>query len=394
MEAAAIARTALRKQRISITARLMDDRHRSPRELLERKKAQLLAEAAALDRDMAELDRLAAKYNLVVSQVDAEVMAPASVKSDAPVKPLVPAPGLSIAELIGRYREHKDSPYQKVHHKTREHYGQLIKRLHEDCGRCVLSELKAQDIQELHKNWNKGRKQIGHSLITMLRGLVNFGATVLKDGQCERLQVVLHNLRFKVERSERGALTEYHARLVRGIAREWGLHSIAMAQAFQFDCMFKQKDVIGEWVPLTEPGQSDVLSADRTEKWLRGLRWQDIGDDLVLRHVVGSQARDVQIDLKRAPMVMEELRRFEERPKSGPVIVSEYTGRPWHAMEFRRRWRKVANAAGIPKTVKNSDRRAGGEAAVLAPPAVSGIGHSEASMAGSASEDGWGGWKN
>ena len=52
------------------------------------------------------------------------------------------------------------------------------------------------------------------------------------------------------------------------------------------------------------------------------------------------------------------------RPKSlriwtGPIIISEASGRPWHAVEFRRNWRLAAINAGIPKSVRNMDSRAG-----------------------------------
>jgi hypothetical protein len=64
-----------------------------------------------------------------------------------------------------------------------------------------------------------------------------------------------------------------------------------------------QKQVIGEWVPLTEPGSSDVLQGKA--KWVTGIRWSDIDEHMVL-----SVGKDIKIDLRRAPMVMEELSRF------------------------------------------------------------------------------------
>ena len=44
--------------------------------------------------------------------------------------------------------------------------------------------------------------------------------------------------------------------------------------------MLRQKDVIGEWVPRSEPGPSDIWNSDG-EKWLRGLRWQEIDGNLI-----------------------------------------------------------------------------------------------------------------
>jgi integrase len=44
----------------------------------------------------------------------------------------------------------------------------------------------------------------------------------------------------------------------------------------------------------------------------------------------------------------------------GPVIVDSKTGRPFEYEEFRKRWRIIAQAAGIPDEVQNRDSRAGG----------------------------------
>jgi hypothetical protein len=45
-------------------------------------------------------------------------------------------------------------------------------------------------------------------------------------------------------------------------------------------------------------------------------------------------------------------------PASGAIIVSDRDRLPWDAVEFRRQWRKLADACGIPKTVRNADSRA------------------------------------
>jgi hypothetical protein len=56
-------------------------------------------------------------------------------------------------------------------------------------------------------------------------------------------------------------------------------------------------------------------------------------------------------------MVLEEL--GSEWQAKGPIVVTA-NGRPWEQVEFRRAWRKVARAAGIPDNVRNADSRAGG----------------------------------
>jgi hypothetical protein len=229
-------------------------------------------------------------------------------------------------------------------------------RITEDCGRDKLADWKARDIQRLYDGWTaSGKLSMGHSLVTMIRALINFGATKLEDSECERLTVILHNMNFPMVKRRGGErLTVEQAIAIIGKAREIGVHSIALAQAFQLDCMLRQKDVIGEWVPQSEPGVSDVVHGD--EKWLHGLRWSEIDEDLILRHTTSRGDKEIEVDLKLAPKVIEQLERMG-RKASGPVIVYEATKRPYHGPQFRRIWREVADAAGVPKHVKNMDSR-------------------------------------
>jgi hypothetical protein len=45
--------------------------------------------------------------------------------------------------------------------------------------------------------------------------------------------------------------------------------------------------------------------------------------------------------------------------KSGPIITCETTGKPWLASEYRRKWRLIANRAGVPNDVRNLDTQRG-----------------------------------
>jgi hypothetical protein len=165
-----------------------------------------------------------------------------------------------------------------------------------------------------------------------------------------------HNDGIGQARTER--LTIEHVNAIRDAAhRHFGWHSLALAQALQFELLLKQSDVIGEWVPASEPGVSDIFRGD--EKWVRGLRWSNIEDNWILRAVItGSgrqQPKNVEIDLKQAPMVMEELKLSVDRSAAGPLVICEANRLPWSQNEFRRKWRMVANEAGVPMNIKNMD---------------------------------------
>jgi hypothetical protein len=182
---------------------------------------------------------------------------------------------------------------------------------------------------------------------------------VLEDESCIRLSTILGNMRFPVARVRTEVLTRDQARAIRAAAHaQFGWPSIALAQAFQFDIpRLKQVGVIGEWVPLSEPGTSEITNGN--EKWVRGLRWSDIDENLILRKVfrIGrqSQPKEFAFNLNRAAMVMEEINKIPPAKRVGPMVVCEFSGLPWTTSEFRRKWRKVADRVGVPRNVKNMD---------------------------------------
>lgn len=263
----------------------------------------------------------------------------------------------TLATLIDCYLRDPDSGFVKLRFKTRENYMSLCRRLTVDHGDVLVDDIKARNLLRWHEDWTaKGRIAMAHSLVGMLRMLINFGMTILEDDECARVSAVLSKMKFPMGKPRLSILTAKHAIALRAEAHNRGLHSMALAQAFQFECMLRQKDVIGEWVPLSEPGLSDVTAG--YDKWLRGLRWEEISDNLILRHTTSKRQKEIEIDLKLAPMVMEELERIPNL-QNGPVIVSDLTGLPWVTHVWRRIWREVADAAGIPRDVRNMDSRAG-----------------------------------
>ena len=84
-------------------------------------------------------------------------------------------------------------------------------------------------------------------------------------------------------------LTAEQAVAIRDEARSRGYPSIALAQAFAYELMLRQKDVIGEWVPVYEPGPSDVVAGN--SKWLNGLHWSNVDQNLKLRKQISKTMR-------------------------------------------------------------------------------------------------------
>lgn len=271
----------------------------------------------------------------------------------------------TLRSLIDCYQTDKLSTYHKLRYHVRVRHDQMLKRIVARHGHEEIADIKARVVIGWHQEWGGETKvAAAHAFVGQLRTLFGFGASILEDDECERLCGVMHRLRFPMSKPRTERLTAEQVIAIRKEAHKQGHPSIALGQAFQFECILRQKDVIGEWVPLTEPGTSDITHYARNRgKWLRGLRWNEIDQNLILRHTTSKRLKPIEFDLKLAPMVMEELSylaHMDPGPKQGAVVICETTGRPWVAGEYRRKWRLIANAAGIPKHVLNMDSRAGG----------------------------------
>jgi len=266
----------------------------------------------------------------------------------------------TLGDLIWAYQNDKDSNFHKLRIRTRQNHNSLMVRMRNEYGDVRLEDIKARLLKAWHEKWAEGGKvAMAREFMGQLRTLCTFGFTMLED-ECGRLRSVLGAMRFQMAKPRKERMTADQAVAIRAAAHACGLHSIALAQALQFDLMLRQKDVIGEWVPMGEPGTSDVIDAELGNKWLWGLRWSEIDENLILRHTTSKRDKELEVDLRLAPMVMEELGRLGTLPRTGPVIVAEGPEQPWCTVEFRRYWRKVADYAGMPQSLKNMDSRAGG----------------------------------
>ncbi|MEY9807029.1 hypothetical protein [Bradyrhizobium elkanii] len=284
----------------------------------------------------------------------------------------------TVAELINQYQTDPVSSFHRLRYYVRRNHTNILKRLADQIGPVELMAVKARDLKAWHLQWSDGGNKLSgaQQMLSQVRAICGYGATMLEDDQCTRIAMILHRLRLPHAPPRTSFLTAAQANAVRGVAHDMGWPSIALAQAIQFELMLRQKDCLGEWVPLKEPGETDVYF--RGEKWLRGLRWEEIDDNLILRHRTSKRQKVLEINLNYAPMVVEELRLLIDEfgpvklgasdapitrdllPKTGPLVINEITAMPWSASEYRRKWRIVATAAGIPKEVRNMDSRAGG----------------------------------
>jgi hypothetical protein len=188
-----------------------------------------------------------------------------------------------------------------------------------------------------------------------VRRIIAYGVTLGYD-DCMRADTILGKLRFPTPPARRSRMTFDQVGAVRVAAHEFGLGSIALATVLQFELSLRQKDVIGEWepAPLSEGG---ILH--RGTRWANGLQWSDIDSSMVLRKTQTKTGAYVEFDLRLYPIVLEEIDRVPREKRIGPMIISERTGEPYKHRTFTQAWRKVADKAGVPKSVWNMDARAG-----------------------------------
>lgn len=280
---------------------------------------------------------------------------------------VVTTPQPTVSNLIAAYKSDPYSRYHVVRFPTRSNYDSLTRRLERDCGSMLLSDLAdARTLTELHRGWLGADNHIAmaHSLMGMIRTLATFGATFMRSHDCREVKALLHDLKFSMTKPRKTIITAAQVIALRRQAWKAGHPSIALAHAGQFSFTFRQKDIIGEIVPASEPGSGFPMPDGR--KWMRGIHWGELDRDLILRHTTSKRNKPVEIDVKLAPMFMEELRLHRDAGlldtmilRGGPIIVNESTGLPYSAVQFRRIWRGLATAAGIPKHVYNMDSRAG-----------------------------------
>jgi len=336
-------------------------------------------------RDIADYKRLRSEYpdDIPAPSVSQTPLAPSPVPPAAAVPPPPVAATDAIPEarvrvstalpwryepfdgtfssLVRHYRVDSGSPYFKLQMKVRKNYDLTINKLMLQMGHERISDLSAAKIQSLYDGWKAGGKiSTAHGFIAKVRLLASFGTTALNDDACAKLSIILNKMEFELPHVRTERLTADQATAIRAKAHEMGRPSIALAQALQFDLKLKQVEVIGDWVPVSEAGQPDSDTIWNEEKWIRGLRWDEIDERLVLRRPVNWREPDGEkfaADLKDYPMVKEELEQVNLSSRNGAVVICEWTGKPWKQNEFRRWWRKVADEANIPKEVKNMDNR-------------------------------------
>lgn len=281
----------------------------------------------------------------------------------------------TIGYVLRRYEKDDDSPFHALRPGSKHPYEFYLKRLAFEIGDRRIENVTGVDLKRWHEAWSEGGTKLAASKMmrAVLDAAVSYAIMSFKSGTPERravseLREALKTAGRKLPAPRRRESTVTAADVVRlrQAAHEAGRPSMALAYALVFETTLRLWDVIGQWWPTDAPLISDVVTAPyrsrkHAMKWF-GLRWEDIGPDLVMRYVPSKTSAKtglaVTFPLAMAPMVVEEL--AAGRGTSGPVIVSETTGQPYSGNMFGEHWRKDREKAGIPANVWARDLRASG----------------------------------
>ncbi len=287
--------------------------------------------------------------------------------------------------VIRLYQTHDKSKFKKLRYQVQVDYARRLRVMEETIGEVLVALTTWLDLLRWYDEFaaphdgGRPKKATARLMLKILKQVALFGKLALPETSgCAK---VVENLRDLAEqralasgrRQRKEYLTHPQALQHCEVAHREGFDSMALAQAIMFECGMRPKDVIGEWVPTSEPGVTPVCNGG--SKWLMGARWEEVDENFIWTHRLSKsvtregimdpeEGKTELYELLEFPLVQSELRRIaplhrSNFPASGPIIVSESTGLPWSASRFRDRWREIARKAGIPDNVQNRDSRAG-----------------------------------
>ncbi|MBA4220242.1 MAG: integrase [Methylobacterium sp.] len=278
----------------------------------------------------------------------------------------------TIGSLSRRFQIDDESPVKDWKYNTCRSQLHVVGTIEKAFGARSLAALGLKDFRRWY-NAAKAPKLPGGperidracKIMKMVREMLRYGvAAELAQAECVRLLTILSATEFKQPARRRVRLE--HSQVVAFIAKalEADRISLALGTAIQFETAMRQKDVIGEWLPVKglEKPTGIVLRGRRGKGWRRwsnGLTWADLGPDMIVRKATTKTSALVGHDLKVYPSVMELISRVPAEKRVGPLIVDETAGRPYAEFAYARDWRVIARSAGIPDTVWNMDARAG-----------------------------------
>jgi hypothetical protein len=271
--------------------------------------------------------------------------------------------------LLQIYQTDPKSTYTKLKLSSRVPYDTYIRMMSVEIGGCRLDRTDGVEVIDWFNAWaappKKGEpRQLAKArmAIAVLKAALKFGILRRLPG-CIEFRVVLDALKGELPslQPRKIIMTAAEITAARKAATELQHPRCALAYALQFEGAIRQWDVRGQWLPLSEKHPSAVI--DGRHKWV-GPTWAHVDENLVLRwtptKTEDTTAKEIVIDLRACPMVMEELEFIPLEIRKGPLIVNHETGLPYTKTRYGQIWAEAKKAAGISPKAWNRDIRKSG----------------------------------
>jgi hypothetical protein len=270
----------------------------------------------------------------------------------------------TFSSLADCYESDVDSAYQELKSNSAEGYKPWLKMVRKTVGTRLVFRVIAKDFRRWYRNWKEisttrgtdGTRQ-AYGGIQIIRILLNYGAES-NIAKCRQLRDDMKGMRFAKNPPRTSTMTYAQVRAFIEKAFERNAPFMALDQALQFEGMFRQNDVRGQWrkaKPDEKPAPGEIQVAGKI--W-RGITMDmlTLGEELVVR--TSKTGQPVVHATASCELVVECLRKIDE--KEGPA-ARQANGLPWpDRQSFSKAWREIAKEAGIPKSVWNMDSRASG----------------------------------
>lgn len=314
------------------------------------------------DADMESLSQLCYKHS---ARLDDWIATQSILVDDAPALPHYDGSVLSACQL---YQRHPHSRFHKVKHNTRKSYTDSLKIIEATVGKRLIRNLTVLDVQHWYDEWRKpalpnGRERIdrAHDAVSMFKTVLRFTAAALRRPECKQLIDDLENAGSLV-RFERGGAREEEMTFAQAgafirKALEMGNSGVlpldrarymAIGIAAQFELLLRQKDIIGDW------------GGPRGEKWIGYFTWENIpGWRWRMKTSKSKYRAAAEFDLSLYSLLFPLLEAVPHNERVGAIIKGEH-GQPVRERSYRKWFRQIARAAGIPDEVWSMDSRAGG----------------------------------
>ncbi len=195
----------------------------------------------------------------------------------------------------------------------------------------------------------------------MFKTVLRFVAAALRRPECKQLIEDLENATSLVK-FERGGAREEEMTFAQagafirksfemgdaGVLPLDRARYMAIGIAAQFELLLRQKDIIGDW------------GGPRGEKWTGYFTWENIpGWRWRMKTSKSKYRTAAEFDLSIYSLLFPLLEAVPHAERVGAIIKGEH-GQPVRERSYRKWFRQIARAAGIPDEVWNMDSRAGG----------------------------------